>query len=91
MNRDMNAEEVQKQHLDILGPDLGPVYHSLYNDCVWLHVKWRQYVELYGIKHAIQAAAPGKMEAKTSLEDLTYEELKAISQIMQRAAERKGK
>jgi hypothetical protein len=40
---------------------------------------------------AIQAAPPEKIEAKTSLDDLTYEELKTISQIMQRAAERKAK
>jgi hypothetical protein len=50
MDRYLSAEEVQKQHLDILGPNLGPVYDALYNDCLWLHVKWRQYVELYGAK-----------------------------------------
>lgn len=46
----MNEREVQKQHLDALGPELGPVYHALYNDCAWLHVKWRHYVEIYGTK-----------------------------------------
>ena len=43
----MNEREVQKQHLDCLGPELGPVYHALYNDCAWLHVKWHHYLEIY--------------------------------------------
>ena len=39
---------------------------------------------------AIQASRPERVETETSLKDLTYEELKTISQIMQRAAERKA-
>lgn len=50
MGRYSTAEEVQQEHLDTLGPNLGPVYHALYNECAWLHIKWRQYVELYGTK-----------------------------------------
>ena len=46
----MSEQEVQKQHLDVLGPELGPVYNALYNDCAWLHVKWDHYVEIYGTK-----------------------------------------
>lgn len=42
-----SPEEVTREHLEILGPQLGPVYHALYNDCLWLCVKWHQYVELY--------------------------------------------
>lgn len=45
-----SAEQVEKDHLKRLGPALGPVYHALYNECLWLHVKWHQYVELYGTK-----------------------------------------
>jgi len=40
----------QKEHLDALGPDLGHVYHALYNECAWLHIKWHQYLVLYGTK-----------------------------------------
>lgn len=48
--RYLNAEEVRQEHVDVLGPELGPVYHDLYNQCLWLHVKWQQFVELYGTK-----------------------------------------
>jgi hypothetical protein len=44
----MNAEEVRQQYLTVLGPELGPVCHDLYNQRVWLHVKWHQFLELYG-------------------------------------------
>jgi len=47
MTRYSSAEEVRKEHLDTLGPDFGPVYHALYNECTLLHIK---YVELYGTK-----------------------------------------
>ncbi len=50
MNRDLSAEDVLKEHLDTLGPELGPVYNALYNKCAWLHIKWQQYIELYGTK-----------------------------------------
>src|SRR3990172_2638130 len=50
MPRTSSADEVEEEHLDKLGPDLGPVYHALWNECAWLHVKWQQYKELYGTK-----------------------------------------
>ena len=48
--RYINEEEVRQQHLDTMGPELGSVYHDLYNQCLWLHVKWKQFLELYGTK-----------------------------------------
>jgi len=50
MSRYSSAEEVQKEHVDTLGPDLGPVYHALYNECAWLHIKWHQFLVLYCTK-----------------------------------------
>lgn len=50
IRRYSTSEEVRQQHLDTLGPELGPVYHALYNECAWLHIKWQQYVALYGTK-----------------------------------------
>ena len=52
MAHELNADEVELQHLRTLGPDLGPMYHALYNDCAWLQVKWSQYVELFGTSQA---------------------------------------
>jgi hypothetical protein len=48
MARYRSSKEVRNQHLDMLGPNLGPVYDALYNECLWLHFKWHQFVELYG-------------------------------------------
>jgi len=48
MGRYQTADEVQENHLSVLGPKLGPVYDAIYNEVVWLHVKWKQYVQLFG-------------------------------------------
>ena len=48
MGRYSTPEEVKKEHLDKLGPDFGPTYHALWNECYRLHLKWQQYKELYG-------------------------------------------
>src|SRR5690349_7121891 len=31
-----------------MGAALGPVYYALYNEFVWLHVRSRQYLQLFG-------------------------------------------
>ena len=48
MGRHRATEDVRESHLAVLGPELGPVYHAVYNQVVWLHVKWKQYVQLFG-------------------------------------------
>jgi len=50
MARYMTGEEVENEHLQVLGPELGRLYHRLYNECAWLQIKWAQYVELFGSK-----------------------------------------
>ena len=50
MSRYLSAEEVEKENLETLGPSLGPVYHELCNECAWLHIKWHQYLVLFGTK-----------------------------------------
>ena len=47
MGRSMTAKEVELKHLKDFGPDLGPLYHALYNEVVWIHAKWNQYCYLY--------------------------------------------
>jgi hypothetical protein len=44
------ADEVRASHLALLGPELGPLYDALYNDVVWVHMRWAQYRLLYGTK-----------------------------------------
>jgi hypothetical protein len=41
------ADQVRDEHLRALGPTLGPLYHALYNEVVWLHAKWQQYRILF--------------------------------------------
>lgn len=48
------AEEVEAEHLSMLGPELGPLFHALDNEVSWLHAKWKQYRHLY--------AAPGTVD-----------------------------
>lgn len=48
MARYQNPDEVLAELKRTLGPDLAEVFHKLETDLVWLHMKWRQYRELYG-------------------------------------------
>jgi len=42
------AEQVEQQYLEAMGPELGKIFHRLWNECAWLHWKWGGYVELFG-------------------------------------------
>jgi hypothetical protein len=42
-----SAEELEAERLNVLGPQLGPLYHALYSEVLWLHAKWKQYRHLY--------------------------------------------
>lgn len=45
---DLNpAHELEQRHLKVFGPDLGPIYHGLHNDVIWLHAKWLEYRKLF--------------------------------------------
>lgn len=47
MGEHKSADEVQEEHLRAMGETLGPVYHALYEEVVWLHAKWLEYRKLY--------------------------------------------
>jgi hypothetical protein len=47
MARYKSAEEVEQEHLQAMGSTLGPLYHAVYNDVVWLHAKWQQFRKLF--------------------------------------------
>ncbi len=44
----LSDEQALQKYTRDMGPQLGPLYHALSNEAVWLHVKWDQYVLLYG-------------------------------------------
>ena len=43
-------EEVEKAYVNSMGPELGPLFHELSNECSLLHWKWGEYVILFGSK-----------------------------------------
>jgi len=50
MSRQETAEEVKQHHIEVMGRDLGTLYHALWNELAWLYWKWGEYVELFGTK-----------------------------------------
>jgi hypothetical protein len=53
MGAHRSAEEVEREHLGVLGPELGPTYHVLYEEVTWLHAKWNQYRQLYATPQTV--------------------------------------
>jgi hypothetical protein len=50
MSRNQTADEVKDRHIEMMGNQLGTIYHALWNELAWLYMKWQEYVELYGTK-----------------------------------------
>lgn len=50
MSRHRTADEVNQQHIEAMGEELGGLYHALWNELAWLNSKWMEYVELFGTK-----------------------------------------
>lgn len=48
MSPQYSPDEVQQRYIAAMGPKLGPVFHRFFNECAWLHLKWREYVTLFG-------------------------------------------
>jgi AbiU2 len=56
-------DEMLRDYTAAMGPKLGPVFHRLYNDNAWLHMKWNEFVKLFATSPAqirdLNTAAPG--------------------------------
>ena len=56
------ADEFREHCSHKMGAQLGAVYYRLYNECSWLHFKWAEYVEMFGVNEAridlLNTAAP---------------------------------
>ncbi len=44
----ISADETKKQRIEKMGRELGEVYNELWQEVVWLHLKWNEYVTLFG-------------------------------------------
>jgi hypothetical protein len=48
--RTLTTDEIKAEYVTVMGPELGAVFYALYNELSWLHIRWRQYVQLFGEK-----------------------------------------
>jgi hypothetical protein len=39
---------VRAEYVKLMGPELGITFCAIYNELSWLHVKWRQYSQMFG-------------------------------------------
>jgi hypothetical protein len=42
-----SASEVRSRHVEAMGPELGGLYHALWQEVAWLHMKWLDYRALF--------------------------------------------
>jgi hypothetical protein len=50
VSRTSSAAETKAEYVTVMGPELGPIFYALYNELSWLHIRWRQYLQLFGEK-----------------------------------------
>lgn len=48
MERIQSGEQLKDEYTSYMGEELGSVFHALWNEVAWLHLKWAEYEELYG-------------------------------------------
>jgi hypothetical protein len=46
----MSADEARPPYIELMGDPLGTLFHHLWHEVASLHVKWEEYVELFGTK-----------------------------------------
>ena len=55
-------DETKNHYVAAMGEDLGRVYYALWQEVVWLHNQWDEYLQLFGTKESriklMNAAAP---------------------------------
>lgn len=47
MSRNKTVEETRRDYIDKMGESLGEQFHALWQQVVWLHVKWAEGVALF--------------------------------------------
>lgn len=53
-DRKKNANEVEREYLEDMGPTFGPVYYNLYKEVVWVHAVWSEILKLFGSKENVE-------------------------------------
>jgi hypothetical protein len=47
MERNQSAEETRNEYISLMGPELGAEFYALYNEAIWMLVRWDQYDILF--------------------------------------------
>ena len=70
------AEEARAEQVQVMGEQLGTLYHALWQEVVWLHAKWGEFVSLFGTKPSrielLNKAAPGFFRI---VQDMMWEDI----------------
>jgi hypothetical protein len=76
MARHDTADDVKRRYIVAMQPELGQVFYALFNQCAWLHLKWGEYVRLFGTSEErvtfLNRAAPGFFHI---VQDTLYDEV----------------
>ena len=48
MAEHFSGSEVKQQYVDAMGVELGEIHNRLWNECSWVHMKWGEYVTIFG-------------------------------------------
>jgi hypothetical protein len=76
MATEQSADEAKQEYTKAMGDTLGSLYYTLWRQVAWLHLKWHEYVELFGTKesriHLLNSAAPSFFRI---VEDVLWDEI----------------
>jgi hypothetical protein len=50
MSDNKTAEEAKQEYIEKMGEPLGMLFNELWQELAWLHMKWGEFLELYGKK-----------------------------------------
>jgi AbiU2 len=50
MSSEITTDDAKRRHIELMGSELGSIFHALSSELTWLYAKWEEYVELFGTK-----------------------------------------
>jgi hypothetical protein len=71
----VTPEEVEQRYVDAMGPELGRTFNKLFIEFCQLHVKWREYVTLFGTQSRIDLLSKTATGFFGLIEDSLFEDI----------------
>ena len=69
-------DEARLEYCSVMGEELGTAYHLLWNHCAHLHIRWEEFLEMFGKNpeefEVMNAVAPGFFK---SVQDISWESI----------------